>query len=216
MKKRYKIRKEQLERVVENFVMEESMNMTKKQAPEAKKHKMSMGAEADYEDDMGEGMEMAPEKKDKKKKHAPEAKKHMTKMKESSYNYKDFLSEEELNEDVMETIDAFCEALGLAGNITVAGDTVSKCLAGVLAIGSAGTVGAMMAKDAIKSGFKAFKAGGKELKNVLSKAFKAIKKEKGSKNESMTYMSEDIDVASSIKALVKQEGPKLKKALEKE
>jgi hypothetical protein len=72
-KVRYKIRKEQLERVVENFVMESAM--IEKNA--AKKHKMSMGAEQD--DDMGEGMEEAKEVKNPKLKQAPEVKKHMKK-----------------------------------------------------------------------------------------------------------------------------------------
>jgi hypothetical protein len=104
-KKRYKIRKEQLEKVVENFVMESAAPEAKKHvkgslgdkmvekrsntkdaktsnpdeslshAPEAKKHKMSMGAE--QSDDMGDGMEMAPEMKTTKMKQAPEAKKHV-------------------------------------------------------------------------------------------------------------------------------------------
>jgi len=118
MTKRYKIRKEQLERVVESFVMEsaapeakkhvqgyndkedESLGMrtgkesTKKQSdkarrddsygkwgkrgkygPEAKKHKMSMGAE--QTDDSGEGMKKPSVAKSMKMKHAPEAKKHV-------------------------------------------------------------------------------------------------------------------------------------------
>jgi hypothetical protein len=70
-KVRYKIRKEQLERVVENFVMESAM--IEKNA--AKKHKMSMGAE--QADDMGEGMEKAKEVKKAKMKQAPEVKKHI-------------------------------------------------------------------------------------------------------------------------------------------
>jgi hypothetical protein len=97
-KTRYKIRKEQLERVVENFVMESaapevtkhvkgstpseskgnstsSMKMKMKQSSEAKKHKMSMGAE--QADDMGDGMKKAPESKSMKMRQAPEAKKHV-------------------------------------------------------------------------------------------------------------------------------------------
>ena len=73
-KTRYKIRKEQLERVVESFVMESAQGtMIDKNA--AKKHKMSMGAE--QSDDMGEGMEKAKEVKKAKMKQAPEVKKHM-------------------------------------------------------------------------------------------------------------------------------------------
>ena len=73
-KTRYKIRKEQLERVVESFVMESAQGtMIEKNA--AKKHKMSMGAE--QSDDMGEGMEKAKEVKHPKMKQAPEVKKHM-------------------------------------------------------------------------------------------------------------------------------------------
>ena len=118
MTKRYKIRKEQLERVVESFVMEsaapeakkyvqgysdkedESLGMRtgkesgkkqdykarredsygkwgkrSKHAPEAKKHKMSMGGE--QSDDSGEGMKKPPVMKTTKMKHAPEAKKHV-------------------------------------------------------------------------------------------------------------------------------------------
>jgi hypothetical protein len=83
-KKRYKIRKEQLERVVESFVMESA-------APEAKKH-----IEEPMEGDMVEKNVKEPStvKKDKKK-QAPEAKKHvMTKMSESVEE----LTEEELAE----------------------------------------------------------------------------------------------------------------------
>jgi hypothetical protein len=74
-KTRYKIRKEQLERVVESFVMESTKggNMIHKDA--AKKHKMNMGAE--QHDDMGEGMKKAPVSKKNKMKHAPEVKKHV-------------------------------------------------------------------------------------------------------------------------------------------
>ena len=118
MTKRYKIRKEQLERVVESFVMEsaapeakkhvqgysdkedESLGMRtgkesgKKQgykarredsygkwgkrgkhAPEAKKHKLSMGGE--QSDDSGDGMKKPSVMKTTKMKHAPEAKKHV-------------------------------------------------------------------------------------------------------------------------------------------
>jgi hypothetical protein len=101
-KTRYKIRKEQLERVVESFVMESAQGtMINKNA--AKKHKMSMGAE--QSDDMGKGMEKAKEVKHPKMKQAPEVKKHMkgsvseTRMREikklmETYN----VTEEELNE----------------------------------------------------------------------------------------------------------------------
>jgi hypothetical protein len=107
MKKRYKVSKEQLERVVESFVMESA-------APEAKKHvKGSLGdkmmdkdnagsvSEKDWgvndekkhaseakkhvqsmggasqSSDKGEGMKDAPVTTAEKKKHAPEAKKHV-------------------------------------------------------------------------------------------------------------------------------------------
>lgn len=70
-KVRYKIRREQLERVVEHFVMESTM--IEKNA--AKKHKMSMGTE--QSDDMGEGMEKAKEVKKAKMKQAPEVKKNI-------------------------------------------------------------------------------------------------------------------------------------------
>lgn len=117
-KTRYKIKKEQLERVVESFVTEsaspeakkhvqgyndkedESLGMkdgkksTKKvsekgrradskgkwgsrlkHASEAKKHKMSMGAE--QSSDMGQGMKKASQSSSSKMKQAPEAKKHV-------------------------------------------------------------------------------------------------------------------------------------------
>ncbi len=117
-KTRYKIKKQQLERVVESFVTEsaspeakkhiqgyndkedESLGMkdgkksTKKvsekgrradskgkwgsrlkHAAEAKKHKMSMGAE--QSNDMGQGMKKASESSSSKMKQAPEAKKHV-------------------------------------------------------------------------------------------------------------------------------------------
>jgi len=83
-KVRYKIRKEQLERVVENFVMESAM--IEKNA--AKKHKMSMGAE--QADDMGEGMEKAKEVKNHKMKQAPEVKKNI---KESVGDVESIISE---------------------------------------------------------------------------------------------------------------------------
>ena len=70
-KVRYKIRREQLERVVEHFVMESAM--IEKNA--AKKHKMSMGAE--QADDMGDGMMKAPEVKKNRMKQAPEVKKNI-------------------------------------------------------------------------------------------------------------------------------------------
>jgi hypothetical protein len=101
-KTRYKIRKEQLERVVESFVMESAQGtMINKNA--AKKHKISMGAE--QSDDMGDRMEKAKEVKHPKMKQAPEVKKHMkgsvseTRMREikklmETYN----VTEEELNE----------------------------------------------------------------------------------------------------------------------
>lgn len=102
MTKRYKIRKEQLERVVESFVMESAAPEAKKyvkgsvsdekvgsstsekdwgvddvpsQSTEAKKHKQSMGSE--QPDDSGEGMKKPPVMKTMKMKHAPEAKKHV-------------------------------------------------------------------------------------------------------------------------------------------
>ena len=70
-KVRYKIRREQLERVVEHFVMESAM--IEKNA--AKKHKMSMGTE--QSDDMGDGMIPAKEVKNPKMKQAPEVKKNI-------------------------------------------------------------------------------------------------------------------------------------------
>jgi len=74
MKTRYKIRKEQLERVVESFVMESTEGkMIVKDA--AKKHKMNMGAE--QHDDMGDGMKKAPVNKKNKMKQAPEVKKNI-------------------------------------------------------------------------------------------------------------------------------------------
>ena len=73
-KTRYKIRKEQLERVVESFVMESTEGkMIVKDA--AKKHKMNMGAEQN--DDMGDGMKKAPVSKKHKMKQAPEVKKNI-------------------------------------------------------------------------------------------------------------------------------------------
>jgi archaellum component FlaC len=73
-KTRYKIRKEQLERVVESFVMESTEGkMMVKDA--AKKHKMNMGAE--QHDDMGDGMKKAPVSKKHKMKQAPEVKKNI-------------------------------------------------------------------------------------------------------------------------------------------
>lgn len=81
--KRYKVTKEQLERVVENFVMESAMNtgkapvknMIPKQAPEAKKHvKNKMSGDMV---DQSEGMPSVTTGM-KKKSQAPEAKKHVS------------------------------------------------------------------------------------------------------------------------------------------
>jgi hypothetical protein len=94
-KVRYKVTKEQLERTVESFVTESTESTKhvnssvpseskgqktttggkKKQAPEAKKHTMSMGAE--QSNDMGDGMKLAGEVKSNKRSQAPEAKKHV-------------------------------------------------------------------------------------------------------------------------------------------
>ena len=94
-KVRYKVTKEQLERTVESFVTESteatkhvkssvpseskgqktSKGGKKKQAPEARKHTMSMGTE--QANDMGDGMKMAGEVKSNKRKQAPEARKHV-------------------------------------------------------------------------------------------------------------------------------------------
>ena len=117
-KTRYKIKKEQLERVVESFVTESASPEAKKHvqgyndkedeslgvkdgkkstkkvsekgrradskgkwgnrlkhAAEAKKHKISMGAE--QSDDMGQGMKKASQSSSSKMKQAPEAKKHV-------------------------------------------------------------------------------------------------------------------------------------------
>ena len=86
--KRYKVTKEQLERVVENFVMESAMNtgkapvknMIPKQGPEAKKYvknKISGGMV-----DQSENMPSVSSMK-KKLSQAPEAKKYMAKGKTS-------------------------------------------------------------------------------------------------------------------------------------
>lgn len=96
-KTRYKIRKEQLERVVESFVMESTEGkMIVKDA--AKKHKMNMGAEQN--DDMGDGMKKAPVSKKHKMKQAPEVKKNIhgkvseTQIKRAAQHYN--LSESEV------------------------------------------------------------------------------------------------------------------------
>lgn len=85
---RYKVTKEQLERVVENFVMESAMNtgkapvknMIPKQGPEAKKHVKNK-----ISGDMVDQSENMPSVTPMKKKlsQAPEAKKHMAKGKVS-------------------------------------------------------------------------------------------------------------------------------------
>lgn len=120
-KVRYKVTKEQLERTVESFVTESteatkhvkssvpseskgqktSKGGKKKQAPEARKHTMSMGAE--QANDMGDGMKMAGEVKSNKRKQAPEARKHV----------KGSVSEARLRqiEKIMETYDISEEEL---------------------------------------------------------------------------------------------------------
>ena len=102
--KRYKVTKEQLERVVENFVMESAMNtgkapvknMIPKQSPDAKKHvknKMS-GNMVDQSENMPS---VTPMKK--KLSQAPEAKKHMAKGKgKTSYMSKPKMVKEAFGE----------------------------------------------------------------------------------------------------------------------
>lgn len=111
-KTRYKIRKEQLERVVESFVTETA-------APEAKKHVQGYNDKEDESLGMRTGKESTKKqsKKDrrddsygkwgKRTKQAPEAKKHVkSKMTES----------EKLNE-----VDPISVGLGVAGLISLAG-----------------------------------------------------------------------------------------------
>jgi hypothetical protein len=123
--KRYKVTKEQLERVVENFVMESAMNtgkspvknMIPKQGPEAKKYvknKIS-GGMVDQSENMPS---VSPMKK--KLSQAPEAKKYITKGK-TSYMSKPKTVKENVGE------------LALSGAIPIA-----QFLAGMgLAVGAA-------------------------------------------------------------------------------
>jgi hypothetical protein len=125
--KRYKVTKEQLERVVENFVMESAMNtgkspvknMIPKQGPEAKKYvknKISGG--------MVDQSENIPSVSTMKKKlsQAPEAKKYMAKGK-TSYMSKPKTVKENIGELALSgaiPIAQFLAAVGLAGTAAFA------------------------------------------------------------------------------------------------
>ena len=127
--KRYKVTKEQLERVVENFVMESAMNtgkapvknMIPKQGPEAKKYvknKIS-GGMVDQSENMPS---VSPMKK--KLSQAPEAKKYMAKGKgKTSYMSKPKTVKENVGELALSgaiPIAQFIAGVGLAGTAAFA------------------------------------------------------------------------------------------------
>jgi hypothetical protein len=158
MATRYKVTKEQLERIVESFVMEEASkskapvkNMIPSQGAEAKKHvknKMS-GSMVDH----SEGMPSVSQAK-KKNSQAPEAKKHVSNSTMKHSNKAKVVKESELfNESVSwtEVVDPLCDALGiLSGNATVEGQSISKCfvaIAGVLTALGVGKLFQMKSKE---------------------------------------------------------------------
>lgn len=127
--KRYKVTKEQLEMVVENFVMESAMNtgktpvknMIPKQSPDAKKHvknKMS-GNMVDQSENMPSVSQMK-----KKLSQAPEAKKHMAKGKgKTSYMNKPKMVKEAIGEFAAGgamSLPVFLSAVGLGVGAAVA------------------------------------------------------------------------------------------------
>jgi hypothetical protein len=139
---RYKVTKEQLERIVENFVMEAATakapvkNHIPSQGAEAKKHVKNKVTGRIVEP--SEGVPATPAMK-KKLSQAPEAKKHMSKGGTKHTNKASVMKESELfNESATWTdvVDPLCEALGMvAGTTSIDGQLISKCfvaIAGVL------------------------------------------------------------------------------------
>lgn len=151
--KRYKISKDQLERVVENFVME-SANIASKKAPvknliptqgaEAKKHVKNKMSGKMVE--KGEGVPAAGAMK-KKLPQASDAKKFVSKSKASHSTKAKVVKESDLfkgvlTEDIMSNLDTVCEGLGIAtGTVSVGGDSVSKCFMALMAIATGGGIG---------------------------------------------------------------------------
>ena len=135
---RYKVTKEQLERIVENFVMEASIeskktpvkDMIPSQGAEAKKHvknKMS-GNMVDH----SEGMPSVTPMK-KKLSQAADAKKHMSKAKASHTTKTKVVKEEVITENILSDI---YNMLGGSDVITIGGDAVEKGTAVLMMIGT--------------------------------------------------------------------------------
>jgi len=137
--KRYKINKEQLERVVENFVME-SAKIESKKAP-VKNHIPTQGSEAKKHIkkkitgkivEKGEGVP-EPEKPKKKLPQAPESKKHMSKAKASHTTKAKVVKEEVITENILSDI---YNMLGGSDVVSIGGEAVEKGTAVLMMIGT--------------------------------------------------------------------------------
>lgn len=138
MATRYKVTKDQLERIVESFVMEASIeskkasvkNMIPSQGAEAKKHvknKMS-GNMVDH----SEGMPSVTPMK-KKLSQAADAKKHMSKAKASHTTKTKVVKEEVITENILSDI---YNMLGGSDVVSIGGEAVEKGTAVLMMIGT--------------------------------------------------------------------------------
>lgn len=138
MATRYKVTKDQLERIVESFVMEASIeskkapvkNMIPSQGAEAKKHvknKMS-GNMVDH----SEGMPSVTPMK-KKLSQAADAKKHMSKAKASHTTKTKVVKEEVITENILSDI---YNMLGGTDVVSIGGEAVEKGTAVLMMIGT--------------------------------------------------------------------------------
>lgn len=138
MATRYKVTKDQLERIVESFVMEASIeskkasvkNMIPSQGAEAKKHvknKMS-GNMVDH----SEGMPSVTPMK-KKLSQAADAKKHMSKAKASHTTKTKVVKEEIITENIFSEI---YNMLGGSDVVSIGGEAVEKGTAVLMMIGT--------------------------------------------------------------------------------
>ena len=209
MATRYKLSKEQLERVVENFVMEAASakapvkNHIPSQGSEAKKHVKNKISGKIV--DKSEGMPSVTPMK-KKLSHAPESKKFVSNSKMTHSNKAKVVKESDLfkgtlNEDIDAGLDAICTSLGIAaGTVSVGGDSVSKCFLALITIATGGGIGFGIlnnyASDALK----------------VVKGFLAKNKNKDNTDGMSDFMDDDLSVDKIKKELqlAIESNPKLK------
>lgn len=185
---RYKVTKEQLERIVENFVMEASIeskkapvkNMIPSQGAEAKKHvknKMS-GNMVDH----SEGMPSVTPMK-KKLSQAADAKKHMSKAKASHTVKAKVVKEEVITENILSDI---YDMLGGTDVVSVGGDTIEKGTAVLMMIGSLLGVGGL---------YLSAKNSGKK---------QSSKNPKNNPKGKSDFMGDDAEFDSSVKKMAEK------------